>query len=288
MTAAILEPDWEGWPAGISDLAEPPDLLWISGEIAPRRPAVAVVGSRNATVVGKQIAQTIGRELAHAGMQVISGFARGIDAAAHLGALEGGGSTIAVLGTGIDVSYPYQHAQLRKQVMGAGSLLTEYPPGTLAAPFQFPRRNRLIAAMADAVVVVEARMRSGALSTARWAADLGRDVLAVPGSIRSPVSLGTNLLIKDGARPYLSIRDLLEVVYGVSAAAEAEADPARPAGTTGPGARVLEALTPDGVHPDDVARALGVSFAELAVELTALELAGYLITLPGGLVARAT
>jgi len=284
MTDAILEPDCEGWPVGISDLGEPPDLLWISGDISPRRPAVAVVGSRNATVVGKQIAQAIGKELAQAGVQVISGFARGIDAAAHMGALEGGGSTIAVLGTGIDVSYPYQHAQLRKQVMGAGSLVTEYPPGTTAQPFQFPRRNRLIAALAEAGWVVEARMRSGALSTARWAADLGRDVLAVPGSIRSPVSLGTNLLIKDGARPYLTIRDLLEVVYGVSAAA----DPGRTAGTTGPGGRVLEALTPDGVHPDDVARALGVSSAELAVELTALELAGYLITLPGGLVARAS
>jgi DNA processing protein len=286
MTVTVLEPGCDEWPQGIADLEEPPDLLWIDGEIRPRRPAVAVVGARNATVVGVKIANDIGKHLAQAGVQVISGFARGIDAGAHVGALEGGGSTIAVLGTGIDVSYPRQHARLRNQVMKSGSLITEYSPGTGAQPFQFPRRNRMIAALVDAVIVVEARMRSGALSTARWAADLGRDVLAVPGSIRSPVSLGTNLLIKDGARPYLSIRDLLEVVYGVSAAHQIGPGSAEDA--TGPGAKVLNVLTPEGVHPDEVAKALGVSFAELAVELTALELAGYLITLPGGLVARAT
>jgi DNA processing protein len=126
-------------------------------------------------------------------------------------------------------------------------------------------------------------MRSGALSTARWAADLGRDVLAVPGSIRSQVSLGTNLLIKDGARPYLCIQDLLETVYGVSSVA---ASPVPASSVTGFAARVLGVLTTDGAHPDDVADALGIGSAELAVELTALELAGHLITLPGGLVAR--
>jgi DNA processing protein len=282
--AAVLEPGSENWPVGLSDLDEPPDLLWISGTSRPRHPAVAVVGSRCATVAGMQIAGEIGRQLAQTGVQVISGFARGIDAGAHWGAIEAGGSTVAVLGAGIEVAYPRQHAALRQRVLQSGCLLTEYSPATAPTPFQFPRRNRLIAALSDAVIVVEARARSGALSTARWAADLGREVLAVPGSIRSQFSLGTNLLIKDGARPYLCIQDLLETVYGITAPGTS---PVPAAGAGGLGARILEVLTGDGVHPDEVAQLLEIGPGELAVELTALELAGHLITLPGGLVARA-
>src|ERR1035437_1497688 len=146
------------------------------------------------------------------GITVISGMARGIDAAAHLGALDGGGTTLAVLGCGIDVCYPREHHALRDRIAASGCVISEdagdAPPDT----WRFPRRNRLIAALAEAVIVVEGTARSGALSTARWGADLGREILAVPGSIRSPCSEGTNLLIRDGVRPFLCIGDLFEAV----------------------------------------------------------------------------
>ncbi len=145
--------------------------------------------------------------------------ALGIDAAAHAGALDAGGSTIAVLGCGIDICYPPRHTELRSRIIARGCLITEEPAGTPPLKYNFPKRNRIIAALAHAVVVVEATERSGALSTARWAADLGREVLAVPGSIRARQSSGTNLLIRDGVRPFLGIDDLLDAVPELRSAA---------------------------------------------------------------------
>ncbi len=239
------------------------------------------------------IARTIGRELGAAGIQVVSGMALGVDAAAHEGALDAGGTTIAVLGCGIDVCYPPRHVALRARIAGSGSVITEEPGGTPPLRYNFPKRNRIIAALAHAVVVVEATERSGALSTARWAADLGREVLAVPGSIRARQSSGTNLLIRDGARPFLGIGDLFDAVAALGVAVPERA----PDGAANPRRGGLERFSPplreilarmgtQPVHPDQIGVALALSPSVVATRLGALELAGAVMSLPGGLVAR--
>ena len=278
-----------GWPAALEHLHEPPAELWRRGRLwPPPVAAVAVVGARAATLSGMEVARELGRELAAAGVVVISGLARGIDAAAHRGALEAGGPTLAVLGCGVDVCYPRGHERLLEAVCDAGAVISEDPPGTEPAGWRFPRRNRLIAALALAVVVVEAGERSGALSTARHAADLGREVLAVPGSVLSPQSRGTNRLIRDGAIPLLELDDL------ASAVPELGLNPPRP--RRGGGARapddpalraLLELLGDDPLHPDQLAEATGARASEVAVRLCALELGGWVATLPGGRITRA-
>jgi DNA processing protein len=251
------------------------------------------VGSRRATFGGVEIASSIARDLAAASIQVVSGMALGIDAAAHHGALEAGGSTVAVLGCGIDICYPSRHAELRRRIMACGSLITEEPAGTPPFKYNFPKRNRIIAGLAQAIVVVEATERSGALSTARWAADLGREVLAVPGSIRARQSSGTNLLIRDGVRPFLSFNDLLDAVPELqTAVAQTALDfvQARRGGGlerfSPPLREILARMGTQPVHPDQVGAGLGLSPALVASRLGALELAGAVMSLPGGLVAR--
>jgi len=293
-----LEPQWiepaaPGWPDRLDHLEHPPRGFWQLGTIGPSSPSVAVVGSRRATFSGIEIARSIGRDLGEAGIEVVSGMALGIDAAAHTGALDAGGSTIAVLGCGIDICYPSRHTDLRARIAASGSVISEEPAGTPPLKYNFPKRNRIIAALAHAVVVVEATERSGALSTARWAADLGREVLAVPGSIRARQSSGTNLLIRDGARPFLSLGDLFDAVEELRDAIPAGA----PAASSQPARGSLERFSPplreilarmgtQPVHPDQVGIALGLSPSVVATRLGALELAGAVMSLPGGLVAR--
>ncbi|MGH7721679.1 MAG: DNA-processing protein DprA [Candidatus Dormibacteria bacterium] len=284
-----------GWPERLEHLEAPPPALWLHGALPPPgTPCVAVVGSRRAAPGALLTARDIALDLAAAGIAVISGLARGVDAAAHRGALLGDGVTIAVLGCGIDLCYPPEHVDLRDRIAAGGCVVSE--DGGLEPPlsWRFPKRNRLIAALAEAVVVVEATARSGALSTARWAADLGREVLAVPGSIRSPGSVGTNLLIRDGVRPFLGIGDLFEAVPELRRAMIAEpagrADPS-PAGAE-PAAGdpvlrlVLGQLGADPVHPDELAATLGLGMATLATALTTLQLRGAIIEVCGGRVAR--
>ncbi|HVC04641.1 MAG TPA: DNA-processing protein DprA [Candidatus Acidoferrales bacterium] len=292
------EPRWVApaspeWPDRLDHLERPPLGFWQLGSVGPASASVAVVGSRRATFGGVEVARSIGRELGAAGIQVVSGMALGIDAAAHDGALEAGGSTVAVLGCGIDVCYPLRHMALRSRIADSGSVITEEPAGTPPLKYNFPKRNRIIAALALAVVVVEATERSGALSTARWAADLGRDVLAVPGSIRAPQSSGTNLLIRDGARPFLGIGDLFDVVaaLGVAVPKTAAGVPAdaRRGGLerfSPPLREILARMGTQPVHPDQIGVALALSPSVVATRLGALELAGAVMSLPGGLVAR--
>jgi len=279
-----------GWPERLAHLNEPPAGIWLWGAEPPLPPAVAIVGSRRATVTGLAIARGLGRDLAEAGVQVISGMARGIDSAAHRGALEGGGTTVAVLGCGIEVCYPPEAARLRDDILARGCLISEEPPEAPPVPFNFPKRNRLIAALALAVVVVEATVRSGALSTARWAADLGRDVLAVPGSILSSRSDGTNRLIRDGARPLLGVDDLFEAVPELGGRPAAGASPKRNRRRVPRLSPELEALLrhlgPEPIHPDSLGAATGLPAASVASSLGALELAGAVMSLPGGLVSR--
>lgn len=279
-----------GWPEQFEHLQQPPARVWVRGDVLPKHAAVAVVGSRRATAAGLDIARSIGRDLGAAGVQVISGLARGIDAAAHWGALDSGGSTVAVLGCGIDVNYPAPHGRLRSAIADTGCVLAEEPPGTPPLKHHFPKRNRLIAALSLAVVVVEATPESGALSTARWAADLGREVLAVPGSIRSPQSAGTNLLIRDGARPYLGLADLLEAVPELPPLIPATAVPNAPPGAfprlAADLAEILTAMGTTPVLPDELAATLGLPAAVIASRLGSLELEGAILSLPGGRVAR--
>jgi DNA processing protein len=295
MTLGIrwIDPATPDWPVRLVHLERPPHGLWQVGAAGPSTPAVAIVGSRRATFTGIEIARSIAAELASAGIQVISGMALGVDGAAHTGALDAGGSTVAVLGCGVDICYPPRHRDLRDRIIANGSLISEEPEGTPPLRYNFPKRNRIIAALAHAVVVVEATERSGALSTARWAADLGREVLAVPGSIRSRQSSGTNLLIRDGVRPFLNIGDLFEAVPELG---QARSQTSFGAALGAPGGglerfspplrEILARMGTQPVHPDHVGAALGLSPALVASRLGALELAGAVMSLPGGLVAR--
>jgi DNA processing protein len=199
-------------PAPLQRLSDPPSKIWWRGTL-PKTVGVAVVGTRRCTSYGWRISRAIGRVITGAGWPVISGLARGVDAAAHHGTLDVGDQGFAVLGSGIDVVYPVANRTLAEGLLAAGGgILSEYPPGTPPAPFRFPARNRLIAALSGAVVVVEAGVTGGALITARIALELGIEVLAVPGDIDREVSAGTNLLIRDGAHPILGEVDLLQTL----------------------------------------------------------------------------
>lgn len=201
----------------LSSVTDRPRSIWVQGSM-PTAPSVAIVGTRTCTTYGRAVAEALGRAVAASGWTVVSGLARGIDAAAHRGTLQAGGVGYAVLGSGVDVIYPAENRQLARDLVAAGGgLLSEYSPGTPPTPYRFPARNRLIAGLAAAVVVVEAAVTGGALITARLALDQGKEVLAVPGDIDRPTSEGCNLLIRDGAHPVLSALDLvasLTVIMG--------------------------------------------------------------------------
>ncbi len=238
------------------------------------RPAVAVVGARSCSAYGRSVTRSLSRELAAAGLVVVSGMARGIDGEAHRGALEAGGTTVAVLGCGIDRDYPAAHAELARRICEHGLIVSEYEPGIEPAPWRFPARNRIIAGLCSATVVVEARERSGALITADFALEEGRDVLAVPGEITSSLSGGTNALLRLGAIPVTCAGDVLEVFDLVSA----QAAP----GDLGAMAQAALALLGDSpLTADEIARAAGIEPAPLAAALIELELAGR-VTLEDG------
>src|SRR5262245_35108422 len=202
-----------GYPPLLAELHDPPACLFLRGEARVLEdPGVAIVGARSCSAYGAQVARTLARELAVAGIVVVSGLARGVDGEAHRGALEGGGRTVAVLGCGIDRDYPRSNAELARRIVTSGAVVSEYEPGIEPAPWRFPARNRIIAGRELATVVVEARERSGALITADFALELGRDVFAVPGEITSALSAGTNDLLRQGAAPLTSVRDVFDAL----------------------------------------------------------------------------
>ena len=217
------------YPVALLDLADPPPVLFAAGDHAMLAgPLVAIVGTRRCTRYGERVSRELGEAAARSGAGVVSGMALGIDAAAHRGALAAAGRTIAVLGTGPDVAYPAAHAALHREILAAGLVLSEHPPGARSNAGSFPRRNRIIAALAGVTVVVEAGLRSGALITAGHALELGRTVAAVPGPIDVAQSAGTNELLRDGAVVIAAPADLLAL-----------------AGTTAPAAAPRRALTAD-------------------------------------------
>jgi len=270
--ARVTGPWRDDYPEGLTHLADPPPLVFLRGEVPPWHQAVAIVGTRRASPWAKGFARELARALAEAGVAVVSGLARGIDAAAHQGALEAGGPTLAVLGSALDRVYPPEHRPLAERI----SVLSEFPFGTGPRPEHFPRRNRLVAALARAVVVVEAPERSGALITARHALELGREVLAVPGRPTDEKSRGANLLIKDGAAPVLSAGELLELLGLSAPPANRPEPPAHLRALHSALAELGEAL------PDDLASRLGADPAAVLAGLTELELLGLAEALPGG------
>ncbi len=271
------------YPAGLERLSDPPDRLYVAGDW-PWPPGVAVVGARAATPGGRRLAADLASALAAVGIPVVSGFARGIDAAAHLGALEGGGPTLAVLGSGLDRLYPPEHAPLAARIRRSGALLTEHPPGTPPRGWHFPRRNRLLAALSMAVVVVEAGERSGALVTARLALDLGVEVLAVPGPPGAPLARGTNGLIKEGAGLVEGPEDILAAI-GRTPKAAGDQGHALPA--DGDARTVLSVLANGPLALDALATECGLPAGRVAAALLTLELAGF-VNPPAGQVYSVT
>jgi len=258
------------FPSSLAAIFDPPPGLFVRGAARNRvldQPAVAVVGARSCSAYGAHVARMLGRELAAAGLVVVSGLARGVDGAAHRGALDANGTTIAVLGCGIDRDYPVGHRELARQIAATGLIVSEYPPSVEPAPWRFPARNRIVAGLAAATVVVEARGRSGALITADLALEEGREVFAVPGEITSALSEGTNDLIRLGAIPLRSADDVLEV-FGL---ARGET-PLPPAGSTA--STVLAALRDAPASADELARRTELAAADLGAALVELELDG--------------
>jgi DNA processing protein len=208
-----LHPGEQGYPASLLDRSDHPRTLWARGHLALlARPCVAIVGTRRATPYAERVTRELARSLARAGACVVSGLARGVDAAAHRGALEADGATAAVLGTGLDVVYPRGHAELQRIVGERGVLLSELAPANAAHGGSFPRRNRIIAALASVTIVVEAGVKSGALITAAFALEMGRTVAAIPGPIDVPQSQGSNELLRDGATPITSMADAIALL----------------------------------------------------------------------------
>ena len=258
------------FPHLLAAIHDPPPRLYARGAAEVTllaEPAVAIVGARACSAYGRSVTRSLARELAAAGLVVVSGMARGIDGEAHRGALEGGGRTVAVLGCGIDRDYPAAHAELARRIGEDGLVLSEYEPGVEPAPWRFPARNRIIAGLCNAAVVVEARERSGALITADFALEEGRDVLAVPGEITSALSAGTNALLKLGATPVTSAADVLEL-YGI------EPQPARRGSLDPVAAALMAHLRDAALTADELVRASGLDPGEGAAALMELELAG--------------
>lgn len=286
----IVTVDDADYPPGLRQLSPPPPVLYIRGEV-PAGPAVAVVGSRRADAYGREAADLFSRALAAAGVTVVSGFAQGIDAAAHRSALAAaGGRTVAVLGCGLGVDYPRGHGRLGEEIAARGALVSEFPCGLIPRAWHFPLRNRSLAALTAGTLVVQAALRSGSLITARHALDLGRDVWAVPGRIFDEGSLGANSLIREGAHLAQHPADLLETLLPTAAAAQlalplpADPGPEPPPGLAG---QVLAGIPPGGTRlAEEIAARLDSPVDRVLAALLELELAGWVKRLPGPVYGR--
>ena len=286
----LLPLDDPRYPAGLRELDDPPPVLFVNGDPdSVAWPGVAVVGTRKPSPAGVEQAEALAAGLARAGLSVVSGLALGIDGAAHRGALEAEGPTVAVLGCGPDQVYPHRHRQLAAAIREGGALVAELPPGTPPVRHQFPRRNRIIAGMTLGTVVVEAARRSGSLITARLALEAGREVMAVPGPVRNPGSRGCHRLIRDGARLVESAADVIEeVAPGIVVPATEEAAPTAAGGRSPEADRVLEALGAEPENVDTLVERCGLTPETVSSMLILLELEGAVVAAPGGRYGRAT
>lgn len=271
------------YPATLAEIPGPPPLLYAGGALEERDAnAVAIVGSRHCTAYGKRVTERLAGELARAGMTIVSGLARGIDGIAHRGALQAGGRTLAVLAGGLARIYPPEHRELAAEVRRAGALLSETPMAQDPQPGMFPARNRIISGLSRAVVIVEAAEKSGALITARHAADQGRPVFAVPGPIDSEASAGTNALIREGAILARGAADILEELEGTAPLTESPARPKLPPEGLDPVQQQLWDFLADGPrHGDELAQHLGVGVPQVTGALLTLEMRKAVRRLPG-------
>jgi len=275
-----VHPDGPGYPELLGQIKYPPTSLNTRGKIIRKDLlSVAVVGSRNPTPYGRHMARIISGGLAASGVTVVSGLARGIDTEAHKAALDKGGRTIAVLGCGLDVDYPRGSGDLKRRIIANGALLSEFDPGTPPLPRNFPSRNRIISGLSLAVVVVQARQRSGSLITARWALDQGREVMTVPGRADDPLSAGPVALLRDGAAPVCHSDDILRAL-GLDKMVGPTSGPERDKQTADP---VMWALKPGPRLPEDLAKTIGMSLPQVLSKLSKLELEGLVIRDPGGM-----
>lgn len=266
------------YPPALLEIPDPPNVLYVRGNVALlHRRGLAIVGSRNATPQGMQTAEVFARALAGRGLSIVSGLALGIDAAAHRGALAAGGDTVAVIGTGADRIYPARNRELALAIAERGAIVSEFPLGTPVMAANFPRRNRIISGLARGVLVVEAAPESGSLITARLAAEQGRDVFAIPGSIHSPLARGCHQLIKQGAKLVETAADILDEL-GEEASPPTTPGPA-PADE--PVSALLAALGHDPCPLDDLVERTGSSAEQLLPELLDLELSGLVAALAG-------
>lgn len=273
------------YPRRLFEIGDPPPLLYLRGIIPAWDPSVAVVGARRATREGIKNAQRLSSELSAAGVTVVSGLARGIDTAAHRGALVDGGKTVAVLGCGLDVDYPPENRQLAEQISRSGCIISEFPLGTQPLAEHFPRRNRIISGLSRGVLVVEAVEKSGSLITARYALDQGREVMAVPGPISSPACRGSNRLIKEGAQLVDCVSDILEacrISLQPLGMPLFEQKTVRPCHDLTPReAAVYELIAQGPRHLDEITQALELTAGEVSAMVLGLELKGLLQQLPG-------
>jgi DNA processing protein len=289
---ALVALDHPAYPKALLEISDPPPLLYTVGRLELlSHPALAVVGSRNATAQGARNAQAFARALSDAGLTIVSGLALGVDAAAHRGGLEGRNSTIAVLGTGVDVVYPPGNAALAREIASRGLLVSEFALGFPATKQNFPRRNRVISGLTLGTLVVEAALSSGSLITARAALEQGREVFAVPGSIHSPLSKGCHSLIKSGAKLVESAEDVLSELGalqsgGASLPGRDRVSPAATIRQSAGHSPLLEQMGFDPVDIDSLCARAGLSAQQVSAELLRLEMAGQVAALPGGLYQR--
>jgi DNA processing protein len=277
----ILTWEDELYPARLKEIDQPPPVLYVRGSLTAEDAwAVAVVGTRRVSAYGRQVAEELAANLAGNGVTVISGLARGVDGSAHQAALKAGGRTIAVLGCGVDRIYPPEHTQLADKIIASGALLSDYPPGTPPDASNFPPRNRIISGLSMATVVVEAGETSGALITAQFAVDQGREVFAVPGNILAVQSKGTNRLIAQGAHPMLSAHDLLDVLNLRRVTEQREIRKIIPGNDVE--AKLLSVLTHDPMHMDEIRNLTGLPIERVSATLVMMELKG-LVRQVGGM-----
>ncbi|MBN1189590.1 MAG: DNA-processing protein DprA [Dehalococcoidales bacterium] len=261
------------YPARLKEIYDYPPVIYVKGELTTRDEwCIAVVGTRRATIYGRQVAQELAADLARSSITVVSGLARGIDTVAHRSTLEAGGRTIGVFGCGLDVIYPAENASLAGNIVQHGAIISEYPLGTKPRPDNFPRRNRIMSGMSLGVLVIEADQSSGAIITARMALEQNREVFAVPGSILSPVSRGTNALIKEGAKLVQSCDDILEELNLTASVHQMEMKEAIPTSETEE--LLLKYLTAEPVHIDGICRASGLPVSTVSSNLAIMELKG--------------
>lgn len=272
----------QDYPESLRQIHDPPALLYVRGRL-PASECFAIVGSRSATAVGLGLAQEIAEELASRGLTIVSGLARGIDSAAHRGALKASGATIAVLGCGVDYIYPPENKQLYQQILENNAIISEFPPGTRPMPGHFPGRNRIISGLSRGVLIVEAADQSGSLITGDFALEQGRELFAVPGMVRAATSCGTNRLIKQGAQVVTEAADILENLWPkLPSAAQRQQRASLAAQLDEKSLKLYQLIDFQPKHADELGRACGLTPMEVSAILLDLELRGGVQPLPGG------